>query len=206
MKYKQIALILCGIILCFACKKDKHHTVTNGTVIDATTQQPVAYATINLIAENFECVSCGYQYIEQKQTDANGNFSFDFTAEDRKGYYLRGIANNYFNTYQPVQIETGEKYNKKNKNKQINIMPMAWVKIHFKNTTQMFEADINGTSQLITGPFADVMIYLKDPVQGNKDLQLVYWIFHSNNDPNPERFIKNFFCKPLDTTLINITY
>ncbi len=89
---KHLTILGAVFFLCciWACKKDKHHTITNGRITDSRTGKPVPYAKALLVAMDFSGWIVGQKVEAVKQANANGAFAFDFL--DVK--YSFGVINN----------------------------------------------------------------------------------------------------------------
>jgi hypothetical protein len=129
--------LLFSLIICFgyySCKKARYETEVCGKVHDASTLAGIATATVYLQKQNYDCFTCPPQTVTSTTTDANGNYSFTFMAEENFDYTLVAAKEKYYNNASTGGVSVG-RIGKKNKNKNIPITPYAWIKLHVKNTT-----------------------------------------------------------------------
>jgi hypothetical protein len=108
MKALPVFLLLSTMVLTvflFACQKDddwEGTTTLYGQVIDVTTGQAVADATVSLgIQTN---ISATYRLIGEVQTDSNGYFALSFTPEPNRLYELKGYQDNSYQADQAVHM------------------------------------------------------------------------------------------------------
>jgi hypothetical protein len=111
------------------CKKDTptaYHTTIHGVVMETITGNKVSGATV--ILGKSPVGASGYQTLSFCKSDANGNYSFDFTAEPTTGYEVVGQCYKHFDSpgYAP-SVGLSNSIN-------IVLKPYAYIKFHIKNT------------------------------------------------------------------------
>ncbi len=195
------------IVLFTACKKDKTTSV-NGTVVDATRSlSGVSNATVYLQESSggLFCFSCLPYTIATYNADAMGHFSFSFEAKKGSSYSLVGSAPNYFSSI-------GTDYTSLNKNTKNNIevelRPVAWLKLHLKNITPFdgsdqigISGDMEGVPEQYYGMSVDSICFFK--VSGNSNVRIGWGVIKNGIQTN---YLGLVYCPRFDTIAYNINY
>ena len=206
-KYSFIIVLLIFVSL-NSCKKNKSTTV-KGTVVDATRSLAgINNATIYLQEKdaNLTCFSCLPQTIATYNADALGHFSFSFEGKNGYSYSIVASATNYYSN-----IGSGD-YSSLNNNEKNNIevplKPIAWLKLHLKNTIPFdgsdqigISGDMFGVPQQYYGSSIDSTCFFE--VYGNNNINITWGIIKNSIQTNYSGLI---FCPSFDTTSYNINY
>lgn len=192
-----------------SCKKEKI-TYVNGVVVDATRSlSEISNATVYLQERKSDptCFSCFAQTIATYNTDASGRFSFSFLGQDGYSYSVVASAQNYHSN-----IGTGD-YNSLDKGQENNIevelSPVAWLRLHLKNTTPFDASDeIDASNSFVTGAAAPLYGTTIDTiitglVNGNSKVDAVWFVVKNGIPTNHSASI---YCPRFDTTTYLIDY
>jgi len=132
----QIPLLI--LFALTACKKDNlwgGHTISNCTVVDKTTQQPIANAQVRLIYDDSDEYSgVSGKIKDTKYTDANGFVCFDFKdTEDQYNFLIDVKYDKYFfmDAMQAKGLD-GTVYTGRRNYNRIELQPEAYLKIVFQ--------------------------------------------------------------------------
>ncbi len=209
MLIKSYYIVLLLASFSFAsCKKDKLTKVT-GVVVDETRSlSGINNATVYLQERKSDltCFSCLPYTIATYNADASGHFSFSF--EDREGYAYTvvGSATNYFSN-----IATGDDVSVDSRTKnniEVTLKPVAWLKLHLKNTTPFDGSDqigisgnMHGVPQQYYGMSIDSICFFE--VFGNSDVNINWGVIKNTTQTNYSGYVH---CPRFDTTSFNINY
>lgn len=208
IKYHAIAFLLM-FFLFTTCKKDKT-IIVNGTVVDETRSLTgISNATVYLQERKSDltCFSCLPYTIATYNADASGHFSFSFEGREGYVYSVVGSATNYFSN-----IASGDDISVDSRTKdniEVTLKPVAWLKLHLKNTTPFDGTDqigadnsfVTGGGGTFSGTTVDTIVV--GSVYGNNDVKVV-WFVTKNGLQTPHSAI--LFCPRFDTTSYNINY
>lgn len=207
IKYHSLAVLFI-LFLFTTCKKDKT-IIVNGTVVDETRSLTgISNATVYLQERkpDLTCFSCLPYTIATYNADASGHFNFSF--EGRKGYAYSvvGSATNYFNN-----IASGDDISVDSRTKdniEVTLKPVAWLKLHLKNTTPFDGSDQIGISGGFTGSplqyygmSVDSICFFK--VSGNSNVRIGWGVIKNGIQTN---YLGSVYCPRFDTTSYNINY
>ncbi|MFM2047790.1 MAG: hypothetical protein RI955_336 [Bacteroidota bacterium] len=203
---KTFYLIVISFIAFISCNKTKDHgqTTVLVSVIDNTTQKPVANATVALKKQDRENTGgLGFITIDTKTTDANGQVTFDFNAESNYTYTAWSSKPNYVNDGQAHgRIE---KVGIKKSTVTVPLSPQAFLKIHLIKQSSnyvyiSFQAqDFGGLNPLDT----TINYQGFGSIYGNKINSIPYWI----NDINGQQtHNQDIYCPAFDTTTLTINF
>jgi hypothetical protein len=137
MKTKSItiiALFLYTIVL-NSCKKDLLKTCIEGKVKNIRTGESIANRKVFLVNITRICFfGCGNskKIIKGTTTDANGNYKFEFKAEN-KNYEVTAISQLQDDTLYYKSESKAEIVNKKNNHVDIELHPTAYINFRFLN-------------------------------------------------------------------------
>jgi len=188
------------IFISISCNKDKNiFSGVSGTVLDKTTNAPVAAAEVALFEKDAEIFGgLGGVMIESKFADANGSFHFDFTERNGYNYYVQAIKTQYWNDQSSniTFVHYGEE------DVIVYLQPEGSLEIHFENIIPSLPSDIFGINGYITdilyGESVDTtIIYI---VYGNVWNEL-HWAV--GDDPTQSDTV---YCPAFDTTYHEILY
>jgi len=136
------------IFISISCNKDKNiFSGVSGTVLDKTTNAPVAAAEVALFEKDAEIFGgLGGVMIESKFADANGSFHFDFTERNGYNYYVQAIKTQYWNDQSSniTFVHYGEE------DVIVYLQPEGSLEIHFENIIPSLPSDIFGINGYIT--------------------------------------------------------
>ncbi len=207
MKQIFYLFFLSFIATASSCEKESGPTTANGTVLDKTTNTPVADAEVGLFEkEPGLFANLGAELLQTKYSDANGKCSFDFIARKGYVYYLQAIKDQYFND-QSNNIsylhDTGGETDVT-----VYLQPEAFLQVHvidkepyFDNSE--FRGNLYGGSIQIYGYMLDTTFIGK--VYGNTDFQL-YCVVENLTSHELEIFDNLIYCPAFDTTYFEISY
>lgn len=138
MRGLKTALLLVAlatsILALDACRKEKSRRIS-GTIIDATTNEPLAEATVYLTNRNTECFSCPVGEATAKVvTGADGRF--DFGEDDSQGVTeVWAYAHRYIRMTGGHGISGGEPTT-------LGLVPEAYLRVHLKDEAPIFDGSI----------------------------------------------------------------
>ncbi|MBC8045303.1 MAG: hypothetical protein H7Y00_00760, partial [Fimbriimonadaceae bacterium] len=128
------------------CDKNMHSGVT-GTVLDKTTNTPVAEAEVGLFEKDAEIFGgFGGVLLETKYAESDGSFYFDFTERSGYNYYVHAIKDQYFNDQSNniTYVHNGDE------DVIVYLQPEAYLRVHIKtvNEYEIFDhMSVNGTGE-----------------------------------------------------------
>lgn len=211
------SIITIGLLTINACKKDDKTIQVSGTVTDASGNK-IEGVTVNLQGTILQggAYSSSFSDIESAKTDANGFYEINTDWQTVGKYKITLFKYNYFESYQEYIADEISKGSKVTKN--LNINPVAWLKMIVNNTDPYDESDkitfkydsketplcydcCNNNPTLGEG-----MIYSntsKCKLPGNKNAK-ISWTVLKNGEI--KTFSENIFCPAFDTTAFNINY
>lgn len=209
-KYMKKIYYLSLLVVCnfFSCKPDPplftklNQGIVDGIVQDATTLEPIPFATVILFhgqsdGSLFGC--CPTSPIAETIADSTGAFHFDFEFEPGYFYTCNGAANLY---YQPTLEADVDYFVLEGDNVQVLLAPMAWLKIHFTNISPASASDnfsINGfTTDGFIGENIDTLVVYS--CYGNV-FSLLAWALYGDTAS-----IDSIYCPSFDTTYYEILY
>jgi len=204
-----LPLIFCLIsFFISSCNKESGPTTVNGTVRDVTTNSGVADAEVGLFETDGESAfGLGGVLMEEKYSDASGDFAFNFTARQGYQYYVQAIKDQYWNN-QTDNItfvdNTGGKTDVT-----VFLQPEGWLELHIKNEPPMSSFDVLTMGVILNGDYpnlygADVdTIICCFLVMGNTDNRIVWFVDEGYGDTS---YFEYVYCNPFDTTYYEILY
>lgn len=190
-----------------SCSKDSGPTLVEGKVIDKTTGNPVAGATVQLKKRSPDSpvYYMGGIVIDTYISNNDGTFAFNFEAESNYEYHVEAHGHIIENgNYAEV-----EKKGRKNKDLIINILPKAYLKIYVKNVTKKYNYFSCGSSfhEQMGGEFIgyDVDTFAVGTVNGNNDDNIIWGTRDSLENYGYDSIISKYF-PAYDTSIYYITY
>lgn len=211
------SIITIGLLTINACKKDKKTIQLSGIISDASGNK-VEGVTVNLQGTLLQggAYSSGFSDIASAKTDANGYYEINTDWQTVGKYKITLFKYNYFENskeYIADDIPIGSEVTKN-----LNIHPIAWIKIIVNNTDPYDNSDrisfkydsedtpvcsdcCNNTPTLGYG-----MIYSntsKCKLYGNKNAK-ISWTVQKHSEI--KTYSENVFCSAFDTTAFNIDY
>ncbi len=210
MKYKTsgfLNIILC-LSVCFfaACNKESGPTTVNGTVRDVTTNVGVSNAEVGLFETDGESAfGLGGVLMEEKYSDASGEFIFNFNAREGYQYYVQAIKYQYWND-QSNNIEFVQ-YGEDDVI--VYLQPEGYLELHIKNEPPSSPYDVislNTSDPSNDGPFSgeniDTTIVLR--TYGNASNPIVWGIYFIDSLTYTEEL--EIYTPAFDTTFFEILY
>ena len=198
------------LFLFLSCNKDDNDLATvEGTVIEFGTNEPIEGATVILQLGSGATSLGGGANVSRRDTfitQADGNYLFTYKSEDFTYSNLVADHKDYFFNNPPDGIVCC--------NYQYDIVmdPNAWIKLHVKNTMPVNMNDkIKYTGEFERGislPLdehfgADFNQYFVEPVRGNREILITWWVTKSNQET---KFEQKVICPARDTTLFEVFY
>lgn len=208
-KLAYLLLISICLTSCKQCKRLNGHTEVSGRVLDGVSGKSVAYARVALGTLESTWGGVIGQTIDRMTTDAQGNYSFKFTAGKGKNYYLIAKADGYFESHLEA-YPVNECYRTINYN--IGLPPQGTIKFHIKKTDLSYDSLILGiyTDQGNCGKdgrFIDSYCIFSNKRGGENFMYDLRIIKYNNNTPFSDTLIpSSVYCLPIDTTHINLNY
>ncbi len=211
---KNINLILLPIsfilfLACDSCKKDTSVSGPiniSGQVVDKNTNTPVTVAEVDLIERDGGMFGGGSSTTLQRMyADSNGKFTFsNVTINSAKTYTVLGYKLLYFNDGNNT-VDVDENHPS---NVIIPMQPMAWLKLHVKDTAPFDKYDVIGFGSPWgggAGPFGgqNIDTFLYAQVYGNINTRIVGSITKNNKTNIVNKYL---ICPAFDTTLYNFFY
>ncbi len=206
MKKVYYLSLLLFALFC-SCKPDPplvtklNQGIVDGTVRDATTLEPIPFATVILFhgrsdGSLFGC--CPTSPIAETIADSTGAFHFDFEFEPGYFYTCNGVAELYF---QPTLETDVDYFVTEGYNVEVFLDPKAYLQIHYANIPPSSPSDILGVNGYVT----DVLYGLIDSniiyaVNGNFWNE-IYWA-EGYNPTNAD----TIYCPAFDTSYFEIFY
>lgn len=197
---KKIYFFITILAFLTACDKDKNITSgVTGTVLDKTTNLPIAEAEVALFEKDDEIFGgLGGEMLESKFADSNGCFHFDFTERSGYNYYVQAIKAQYWNdqsnniTFVHFGDDAAVVY----------LQPEASLQIHYQNVSPSSPSDIFGingyVSDVLYGGLIDTtIIYI---VYGNTSNELHWAVGYEPTQSD------TIYCPAFDTTYYEIFY
>ena len=134
------SIVTIGLSILNACKKDDKTIQVSGTVTDASGNK-IEGVTVNLQGTILQggAYSSSFSDIESAKTDANGFYEINTDWQTVGKYKITLFKYNYFESYQEYIADEISKGSKVTKN--LNINPVAWLKMIVNNTDPYDERD-----------------------------------------------------------------
>ena len=138
-----LAIVATTLLALDGCRKEKSKRYT-GTIVDATTDEPIAEATVYLTKLNSGCFSCPVGEATAKVvTGADGRF--DFGEDDSKeATELWAYAYKYIRMTGGHGIYAGEPTT-------LRLMPESYLRVHLKDEAPFFEGSLAVTYSSVGG-------------------------------------------------------
>ena len=139
---KTISILTAAILIIltsFSCRKDTPMTDVSGTIKAYGTESPIANARVYLT----DCISlgglggvdCGVTK-DSMLSDANGNYEFNFQADDGHFYWINVKAEGYYKGSSTTNV-----LEDRITTLDVTLDPEAWLKLHVKNVNPVDESD-----------------------------------------------------------------
>ncbi|MFC2101273.1 carboxypeptidase-like regulatory domain-containing protein [Bacteroidota bacterium] len=216
--FTLLFLLFIFILIYISCNKKHDDTISiAGTVFDPKINSYVQDATVSILSSRIEDgnYNPNYQVITSTQTDAGGNFSFEFKEEKVIGYRIKISKNLYFDNTIDIQaddLSPGETYNPS-----YHIFPQGFIKLHVKNAIP-FDNDDKIAYNFSDGYLncmdccgkdainGDGMLYEKTTIcktYGNQNVTISWTVRKNANTFSNNATI---FCLAFDTVSYDINY
>ena len=173
MKTFSISMTAILIILTsFSCRKDTPMTDVSGTIKAYGTESPIANARVYLT----DCISlgglggidCGVTK-DSTLSDANGNYEFNFQADDGHFYWINVEAEGYYKGSSTTNV-----LEDRITTLDVTLDPEAWLRLHVKNVAPSRDDD------QIVGPFGVSVSQIE--LQGSTVDTTIYQTFRGNRE------------------------
>jgi len=205
---KHHTFLFCVIFSCIfisaSCNKETGPTSVNGTVKDITTNVGVSDAQVGLIETDGESgFGLSGTLLEEKYSDATGNFTFDFNARQGYSYYVQAIKDQYWNdqsnniTFVHELGGTDELT--------VYLQPEGFLNVHIKNINVYDVGDyisFSNAYQTFYGNDVDTTVLLL--IYGNSSNHLVWFVYDDGISSGSES--ADVYCTAFDTTYYEILY
>lgn len=173
----------------------------DGIVKDATTNEPIAGATVYLLESDGDfCLFCPIitYIVDSTTTDNEGCFEFKYDDVDGVTYAVNAVKEQYIDNQEKTFInELGNGIDV-----EVFIDPEAFLSIHFKNIAPAFPSDnfdINGfVTDGFNGDSIDTIVVYR--TYGNI-LITIYWAMYGESSIS-----SSLTCPAFDTTYFEILY
>ena len=200
------SIIIFLIISFYSCKKDSNTSITiSGVVADKNTNVPIAFAEVDLIEYGGGFLGgSSSSTLQRMYADAIGRFTFfNVNINSEKTYIVLGYKNLYFN-----DGNNTADVNINQPNVVVPMQPMAWLKLHVKDTSPYdkfdyisFSSPWGGGAGPFNGVNVDTILFAQ--VYGNENT--IIFAFITKNGIK-STVSKNIICPAFDTTLYNLNY
>ncbi|MBC8047854.1 MAG: hypothetical protein H7Y00_13735 [Fimbriimonadaceae bacterium] len=193
-------ILLFLIFLSASCNKNENiHNGVTGTVLDKTTNTPVADAEVGLFEKDAEIFGgLGGVLLETKYAESDGSFHFDFTERSGYNYYVHAIKEQYFNDQSNniTYIHNGDD------DVIVYLQPQGYLNIHFKNVLPSSPSDQFGINGYVTDNFVgnDLDTNVIYTVYSNMLIELHWAVGYD------ETISDTIYCPSFDTTYFEILY
>jgi len=139
-----------------SCKKDVRKFDVSGKVYDPKLKKDISGAEVVLRGSKIQSGIYNSNYVDLQSTNtaSDGSYSFEVAEETVSGYRFYFNKKNYFD--QLVDVETEELQNNNGFNLNIDLIPIAFLKLTVKNTTPV------GSDDEIRIRFKNVEVQCKD--------------------------------------------
>jgi hypothetical protein len=215
MKYSLLFFLISIIII--SCKKKEENYAISGSLSDPYQNIQVSGADVTLLAQKIESgmLNANFEEISSMQTDANGNFSFEFDVAAYSNYKLEIRKDNYF----IKDVEINPNHVKKNEvyNDSYEIFSEAWLSLNIINN---YPADITDNIAVsILHDAAGIYDCCSDSTASYEGTGVsenivcktygghtvtINWTVTSGGESNV--FTQNVTCTAFDTTSFTISY
>jgi len=176
-----------------------------GKVVDKTTGQGLPNARVYFQKAKNVIGNPGWYTAATQYSDSSGNFSFTAIPNSDTVYSIYCTKDLFFDD---GNNQTVVPYIKVGFAMQVQLEPMAWLKLHVKNVNpfnDFDEIDFNSPWGGGAGPFygknIDTLLYAQ--VMGDENVPVTKTIVKNNIQTVTSTRI---FCKSFDTTMVNIFY
>jgi len=202
LKIPLLALLCVLALVAGSCKK-KHRNV-QGTVVDATTGEPVANAQVYFVNNGSGDSFATYNVKKMVKTDAAGHFDFGIDANT-----VEGMGNLYaFHPRYIAQTDGGVYTTGSEKSFTVRLQPAAYLKLHVKNvpplTPWYIYLNISTYGNGFSSENLDTTLVLTAP--GNQPLDIDYVVGRRVEGNTPQTFHGVTHMSHFDTTSYTIEY
>ena len=173
----------------------------DGIVKDATTNEPIAGATVYLLESDGDfCLFCPIitYIVDSTTTDNEGCFEFKYDNADGVTYAVNAVKEQYIDNQEKTFInELGNGIDV-----EVFIDPEAFLSIHFNNIAPSFPSDNFGINGYVTDNFwgdnIDTIVTYR--TYGNKSIELHWAVLYEPTQSD------TLYCPAFDTTHYEILY
>ena len=184
-----------------SCNKESGPTTVNGTVRDVTTNVGVSNAEVGLFETDGESAfGLGGVLMEEKYSDASGEFIFSFDAREGYQYFVQAIKDQYFNDQSNnVMFIDGAGTSS---NLYVFLQPEGYLEIHYQNIPPSTPYDNFGVNGYLTDGFDgdEIDTTVLYTVYGNSQ-NIIYWGLYGE-----VANIDTIYCVAFDTTYYELLY
>lgn len=184
-----------------SCNKESGPTNVNGTVRDVTTNVGVSNAEVGLFETDGESAfGLGGVLMEEKYSDASGEFIFSFDAREGYQYFVQAIKDQYFNDQSNnVMFIDGAGTSS---NLYVFLQPEGYLEIHYQNIPPSTPYDNFGVNGYLTDGFDgdEIDTTVLYTVYGNSQ-NIIYWGLYGE-----VANIDTIYCVAFDTTYYELLY
>ena len=206
---KTISILIAAIVIIltsFSCRKDTPMTDVSGTIKAYGTEDPIPNARVYLT----DCISlgglggidCGVTK-DSTLSDANGNYEFNFQADDGHFYWINVKADGYYKGSSTTNVQED-----RTSNLDVTLDPEAWLKLHIRNDNPVDESDhirfaVRGKPgwEVLSGSQINNIYRL--PARGNR-YNPIYWNITKNGITTEHQ--DSIYYIGLDTVSFDIFY
>ncbi len=184
-----------------SCNKESGPTTVNGIVKDVTTNVGVSNAEVGLFETDGESAfGLGGVLMEEKYSDASGEFIFSFDAREGYQYFVQAIKDQYFNDQSNnVMFIDGAGTSS---NLYVFLQPEGYLEIHYQNIPPSTPYDNFGVNGYLTDGFDgdEIDTTVLYTVYGNSQ-NIIYWGLYGE-----VANIDTIYCVAFDTTYYELLY
>ena len=202
---KYLFLLACFGFLMAQCHKEttSFEATVKGKILEIDSDVPIPNITVKLIELDYDASAWNppRTVVQKTQSDATGAYQLTYTSVKGRGYEVAAYANStdYYDNIKTEPVPDG-----KSSTVNISLIPLGWLKVHFKNVNPFDERDEVGSAfGGFIGNKVDTTIVLQ--LGGSKKYVRPVRIWTTRNGLQTFKDI-GVITPPHDTTKLDIFY
>lgn len=213
----KISLILLSVFLIASCKDDKRVISISGVTKDPIQNTLVEGVTVTLLSQKTTTGTFSYNFVKEATTQSNaqGEFSFDFTFSYNVAFKLEMVKENYFSQTEVFEIE--ELPDDDHYYGEFDLYPEATIRFHFVNQNPFnaadnvqyrilnWDVDCDGCCPYIFRGFTGYIIdeTFECRVYGNREYEIEFIVTKNTHSSFPKRVVN---CEAFTTTDVELLF
>ncbi|MCF8370119.1 MAG: hypothetical protein K9H64_00765 [Bacteroidales bacterium] len=217
INHLNCSILLVALLLLIGCKDDKRVISILGITKDPIQNTPVEGVTITLLSQKTTTGTFSYNFVEEATTQSNaqGEFFFNFTFSYNVAFKLEMVKENYFSSTEVFEIEAipdddhyfGE----------FDLYPEATIRFHLLNQNPFNAADnvqyrilnwdvaCDGCCPYIFRGFTGYIIdeTFECRVYGNQEYEIEFIVTKNTHSTFPKRVVN---CEAFTTTDVELLF